>query len=242
MSIQGLRDFFGYWGYLGVMTPKINVYLPDDLAAEVKAAGVPVSAICQQALADAVAQSEGDVLSGDVTSGGDLEQSFTKRAWGMVADARGRATGEPTTVDLVAALVASGGLALAVLESADIDPEDFADELRARNAKDGGAGSLDAALERAVDQARGLGHSYVGTEHVLLALTAGPTRELARRTLGDMGLKHEQALRGVATALSAYSYARESITFAGISAPIRAALEDIRSRLVRVEASLSPRG
>ena len=87
----------------------------------------------------------------------------------------------------------------------------------------------------AVEQARGLGHSYVGTEHFLLALTAGPTRELARRTLADMGLKHEQALRGVATALSAYSYARESITFAGISAPIRAALEDIRSRLARLE-------
>ncbi len=221
------------------MTPKINVYLPDDLAAEVKAAGVPVSAICQQALADAVALSESEAAA---APGDDLEHSFTKRAWGMVADARGRATGEPTTVELVAALVASGGLALAVLESADIDPEDFADELKARHAKDGGAGPLDAALERAVDQARGLGHSYVGTEHVLLALTAGPTRELARRTLGDMGLKHEQALRGVATALSAYSYARESITFAGISAPIRAALEDIRARLVRVEAGLSPRG
>ena len=89
---------------------------------------------------------------------------------------------------------------------------------------------------------RGLGHSYVGTEHLLLALTAGPTRELARRTLVDMGLKHEQALRRVATALSAYRYARESITFAGISAPIRSALEDIRSRLARVEAGLSPRG
>ena len=38
------------------MSPKINVYLPDDLAAEVKAAGIPVSAVCQQALADAVAQ------------------------------------------------------------------------------------------------------------------------------------------------------------------------------------------
>jgi hypothetical protein len=37
-------------------------------------------------------------------------------------------------------------------------------------------------------------------------------------------------------------YARESITYAGISAPIRAALEDIRSRLVRLEAGLSPRG
>src|SRR3954465_15301002 len=47
------------WGYRsrtnGVMTmPKINVYLPDDLAAQVKAAGIPVSPVCQQALAEAV--------------------------------------------------------------------------------------------------------------------------------------------------------------------------------------------
>ena len=34
--------------------PKINVYLPDDLAAAVRAADVPVSAVCQRALADAV--------------------------------------------------------------------------------------------------------------------------------------------------------------------------------------------
>jgi ATP-dependent Clp protease ATP-binding subunit ClpA len=34
--------------------PKINVYLPDDLAAAVRAAGLPVSPICQQALAQAL--------------------------------------------------------------------------------------------------------------------------------------------------------------------------------------------
>ena len=34
--------------------PKINVYLPDELAAAVKATGLPVSAICQKALAEAV--------------------------------------------------------------------------------------------------------------------------------------------------------------------------------------------
>lgn len=34
--------------------PKINVYLPDALASAVRAAGLPVSAICQRALADAV--------------------------------------------------------------------------------------------------------------------------------------------------------------------------------------------
>ena len=69
------------------MTPKINVNLPDDLAAEVKAAGVPVSAICQQALADAVAAERGRRPVRRRRQD-DLENSFTKRAWGMVADAR----------------------------------------------------------------------------------------------------------------------------------------------------------
>jgi ATP-dependent Clp protease ATP-binding subunit ClpA len=38
--------------------PKINVYLPDDLAAAVRAAGLPVSPICQQALAEALRMME----------------------------------------------------------------------------------------------------------------------------------------------------------------------------------------
>jgi post-segregation antitoxin (ccd killing protein) len=37
-----------------VLMPKINVYLPDTLATAVKEAGVPVSAVCQAALSDAV--------------------------------------------------------------------------------------------------------------------------------------------------------------------------------------------
>jgi ATP-dependent Clp protease ATP-binding subunit ClpC len=38
--------------------PKINVYLPDDLAAAVRAAGLPVSPICQLALAEALRMME----------------------------------------------------------------------------------------------------------------------------------------------------------------------------------------
>jgi ATP-dependent Clp protease ATP-binding subunit ClpA len=219
------------------MTPKINVYLPDDLAAEVKASGIPVSAVCQQALADAVAASQtgGDALT---RPGSDLDRNFTKRAYGVLADAEKAAEESgrpPTTVDLVAALVDSGGLAVVVLEAADLDPQDLLDELRARQGQGGKAGSLEEVAERAVEQARGVGHSYVGTEHLLLGLTAGATRELARATLKDIGMTHESALRGVATALSAYSYARETLTFSGISAPIRSALEDIRVRLGRLE-------
>lgn len=216
--------------------PKINVYLPDDLAVEVKQSGVPVSAICQQALADAVAASQ--MAPGAATSttlhDDDLAKNFTKRAYNVITSAQG-STGQATTVDLVRALVDSGGLALSVLQAADIEPRDLLDELVAREARGATAGDLESVTERAVDQARGLETTYVGTEHLLLGLTSGPARELAASTLSDMGLSHENALRGVTTALAAYSYARESLTFSGISAPIRAALEDIRSRLVRLE-------
>jgi ATP-dependent Clp protease ATP-binding subunit ClpC len=218
------------------MSPKINVYLPDELAAEVKTAGIPVSAVCQQALADAVSAATTGFDSPSGPAGGDeeLSHNFTKRAYGVLAKA-GAASAEATTVDLIGALVDSGGLALVVLDAADLDPQDLYDELRARQARGGGAGGLDELAGRAVEQARGLGHTYVGTEHLLLGITAGPPRELARATLQDMGLSHETALRGVSTALSAYSYARDTLTFSGLSAPIRAALEDIRSRLARLE-------
>jgi len=117
----------------------------------------------------------------------------------------------------------------------DVLPADHDVDLRARQARGGRPGGLEGAAERAVAQASALGHTYVGTEHLLLALTAGPPRELARTTLADMGLTHERALLGTTTALSAYRYARDTLSFSGLSAPIRAALEDIRSRLVRLE-------
>jgi ATP-dependent Clp protease ATP-binding subunit ClpC len=206
----------------------------------VRASGVPVSAVCQQALADAVAQAHTGYAAPDGAAppGDDLSRSFTKRAYGVLADAEKAAavTGSPpTTVELMAAIVDSGGLAVTVLAAADIDPEDVVDELRGRARASTTAAALGATAELAVEQARGLGHTYVGTEHLLLAITGGPRQELAATTLRDMGMTHERALQGVATALSAYQYARETLTFSGLSAPIRAALEDIRSRLVRLE-------
>jgi ATP-dependent Clp protease ATP-binding subunit ClpA len=218
------------------MSPKINVYLPDDLAQEVKVAGIPVSAICQQALADAVVRAGSETPA--PPGSGDLSRSFTKRAYGVLADAEKAAAGageDPTTVHLMSALVDSNGLAVRVLSAADIGPEDVIDELRGRAQQGGRADALEKVAERAVEQAQGLDHSYVGTEHLLLAITAGSRNELAATTLRDMGMTHERALQGVVTALSAYEYARETLTFSGISAPIRAALEDIRSRLARVE-------
>jgi ATP-dependent Clp protease ATP-binding subunit ClpC len=220
------------------VSPKINVYLPDDLASEVKASGIPVSAVCQQALADAVARSQLGSSASQKNGGEDLTRRFTKRAYGVLADAgrAAEAAGEPaTTVHLVAAIIESNGLAVTVLSAADLVPEDVVDELRGRARTGAEAEALDAVAQRAAEQALGLGHSYVGTEHLLLAITAGARNELATRTLREMGMTHERALQGVVTALSAYEYARETLTFSGISAPIRAALEDIRSRLARLE-------
>ena len=73
------------------MSPKINVYLPDDLAHEVKASGIPVSAICQQALADAVAQTQTGRPGPSGIAADELSRSFTKRAYGVLADEGGHA-------------------------------------------------------------------------------------------------------------------------------------------------------
>lgn len=112
--------------------PKINVYLPDELAEAVREAGVPVSAICQRALEEAVRR----VTAIRETTLGDLEieelsarlPRFTARAHAVLRLAldQARATGAPTvgTEHLLGALVAEGGnLALQVLRALEIEPE-----------------------------------------------------------------------------------------------------------------------
>jgi Post-segregation antitoxin CcdA len=48
--------------------PKINVYLPDDLADEVRRHQLPVSAICQQALLEEVKRMEATTAAPDFTT------------------------------------------------------------------------------------------------------------------------------------------------------------------------------
>src|SRR3982751_3870783 len=52
-AAHGVISFYPHRGYKWLM-PKINVYLPDDLADAVRDSGVPVSAICQRALEQAI--------------------------------------------------------------------------------------------------------------------------------------------------------------------------------------------
>jgi hypothetical protein len=60
-----------------------------------------------------------------------------------------------------------------------------------------------AALEASVSEALALGHNYVGTEHVLLALAASDG--LASRILDEADVTHEAVRRAVVEKLSGYA-------------------------------------
>ena len=153
--------------------PKINVYLPDDLANAVREAGIPVSAVCQRALADAVAAVDGGLGAEQfgtekTEESAQLRSRLTQRVEKVIALATqaAAAANRPTTsVEILDALVAQGNnLALAVLRSLDIEPEDLRTELHAtestsRRAPDGApvAASLDEVCERAAQAALLLG-------------------------------------------------------------------------------------
>jgi ATP-dependent Clp protease ATP-binding subunit ClpA len=229
--------------------PKINVYLPEDLASAVREAGIPVSAVCQRALADAVAAADGSVGSGAAGAGEDTAGSwhpgrFTDRArrvFELAVEAAG-SRDAATSVDLVAALIEQGNnLALAVLRSVDIDQDDLMTELRAtaaaarRASDDIVAATLVEVGDRAAAAAAEWGNNFVGCEHVLLAILAGPPADPATATLKTLGLDLVTAQRVVRAALGGYSYAQGTLSLSGLSAPVRSILEEIRQRLGRLE-------
>lgn len=236
--------------------PKINVYLPDDLAGAVREAGIPVSAVCQRALADAVAAVDGGLGADRLAGAGSerteeadhLRSRLTQRAEKVLALAAATAAGTPvTSIDLTDALVEQGNnLALAVLRSLDIDPADLRAELRAtestsRRGSDGGSdgGSNPATLnevsERAVRAAQDLGTNYIGCEHLLLALLDGTDTDPATLTLRTLGADPDKCRNAVRAALGGITYAQSNLSLSGLSAPVRSILEEIRQRLGRLE-------
>ncbi|HET9894897.1 MAG TPA: Clp protease N-terminal domain-containing protein [Streptosporangiaceae bacterium] len=123
--------------------PKINVYLPDELAVAVRAAGVPVSAVCQYALSEAVtgvtrARRAADAIRDPgLTSAIATRLSIgvgnrmTDRLRTAIGLARHRGepagTGPVSTGGLLLGLLDEGGnLAVSILQSLDTD----LDELR----------------------------------------------------------------------------------------------------------------
>ena len=234
--------------------PKINVYLPDELAESVKEAGVPVSAICQRALEQSVkrvtalrATLLGD-LGGDEPIAG-LTQ-FTDRARQAITLGvdRARAVGAPAVASehLLHGLLSEGGnLALQVLRAMEISPEEILAELN-RHAPDDHAASADRfdataanALELALTEAITMGHNYIGCEHLLLGLVGEPDGG-GGHALRAKGVEPRSARGVVAAALAGYVHLRAQtaaqVSTGDAAAVLRQALQPLVDRLDRLES------
>jgi len=229
--------------------PKINVYLPDELASAVREAGIPISAVCQRALADAVAAADGGGSARaepPPAAAGWQPNRFTDRARKVVdgaIEAAGGSQDRARSAHVLGALVGQGNnLALAIMRSLDIEPEDVVSELRAtvssaRQEGQPNSANLIEIGERASAEAIELGNNYIGCEHLLLGILAGPDDDPAVRTLTTMGLTREKTRDAVRVALGGYTYAQGNLSLAGLSAPVRSILEEIRQRLGRLEGN-----
>jgi ATP-dependent Clp protease ATP-binding subunit ClpA len=202
--------------------PKINVYLPDDLAEAVKEAGVPVSAICQAALEQAVRRltTIRQLVASDLDSDtlGSRLPRFTQKARTafMLAAGQARAAGLPLgTEHLIGGLLAEGSnLALPVLHAMDIETGAVKAELdrAADGSHPGGhdaegriSGPLGTALVGAVAAANALGHNYVGCEHLLLGLISEPDGA-GGQILRGLGADERQARRTVTAMVAGIEY------------------------------------
>ncbi len=214
--------------------PKINVYLPDELAESVRRAGIPVSSVCQRALADAVAAADGPPLPD--SSAPELAR-YTNRARQVVTTARA-AQAAPTSVDVANGIVAEGhNLAVAVLNGFDVDLDDFVAELRGLARAPGArADEMTVVLQRAAEQALDLANNYVGCEHLLLGILEASPGEVTADALRAVGVDAKAARRTISAALAGITYARDAGMTAGLTAPIRSALEEIRTRLAHLES------
>lgn len=237
--------------------PKINVYVPDELAESVKATGVPVSAICQRALEQSVrrvaairATVLGDLESDDPTT--ELSQ-FTERTRAVLRLAIDKARADNAasvgSEHLLHGMLAEGGnLALHVLRAVDVDPAQVERVLtraaatsanRPENATASRfSGPAANALELTVTEAIALGHNYVGCEHLLLGLLGEP-EGTAGNALRELGIELRSTRRAVVAALSGYTHLRAQ---AGAGTPADAATmiativrQEMRPVLDRIE-------
>jgi ATP-dependent Clp protease ATP-binding subunit ClpC len=91
-----------------------------------------------------------------------------------------------------------------------------------------------------VDEARTLGHNYLGCEHLLLALIAEPAG-IAGRVLRTMGFDLVVTRRAVVTALTGFLHARANTPPTSSVPPdqLEGALAEITARLDRIEGQLA---
>jgi len=235
--------------------PKINVYLPDDLADAVRDSGVPVSAICQRALEQAVrrvtAIREATLEDLDPARLADRLPAFTARlitTLTLAAD-RARAAGAATvtTGDLLHGILTEGGnLALQILTAMEVAPSSLTAPSTPEPGRpgDGLRFALPAAvtLELAVGEAVGFGHNYVGCEHLLIALAAEPDGA-AGHLLRERGADGKAVRRAVAAAIAGYAHLRAGTgttpSPAGLRVALQSELAPLIERIERLEARLN---
>ncbi|MFI6074812.1 Clp protease N-terminal domain-containing protein [Actinoplanes sp. NPDC051343] len=250
---MGLYLLTPHAGYNGGM-PKINVYLPDDLADAVRDSGIPVSPICQRALEQAVRRSQAvrqavlsDLTDTDLTER--LQTVFTARAISVLGLAIERATSNVTTGDLLHGLVTEpGNLARQILTTMDIDPQSLTAPADAEaplpEADDGGlrfSRPMAVALELTVGEAIGLGHNYVGCEHLLIGLVAEPDGA-AGVLLRSRGLEVKAVRRSVAAAVAGYAHLRSTLQGApaqpnALISVVRGEIAPLIARIERLEGA-----
>jgi ATP-dependent Clp protease ATP-binding subunit ClpA len=240
--------------------PKINVYLPDDLADAVKDAGIPVSPVCQRALEQAVRRAQevrqtvlSDLTGADLTER--LQTIFTARAITVLSLAIDRAreagAANVTTGDLLHGLTTEkGNLARQVLTAMDVEPGSLtapADAEPSLPEADGGglrfSRPMAVALELTFGESIGLGHNYVGCEHLLIGLTAEPDGA-AGAVLRSRGMEAKAVRRSVAAALAGYAHLRRSLQSAQpqpnvLLAAVRAEIAPLVARIERLEGALA---
>ncbi|WP_155336004.1 Clp protease N-terminal domain-containing protein, partial [Acrocarpospora corrugata] len=237
--------------------PKINVYLPDELAEAVKDTGVPVSAICQRALEQAVRRitairqtALGELEADDMSARFPLFTARTRTVVKLAIDqARAEAAPNVGTGHLLAGMVTEGGnLALQVLQAVDIDPAQIQHDLeRPTDPEAGTSGDSPsvhfsapaaAALELAVTEATAFGHNYVGCEHLLLGLVTEPDGT-AGKILRTQGADPRLTRRAVTAALAGYVHLRAQ-TSTDPAQALAAALQPLIARIERLEQHLTP--
>ncbi|GAA2690418.1 MULTISPECIES: Clp protease N-terminal domain-containing protein [Actinosynnema] len=223
--------------------PKINVYLPDDLAETVRALDVPVSAICQRALEQSVRRVAA-IRAADPADLSGLER-VTDRFRGALALAAARATGEVGTSDLLHGLLTEGdNLAARVLPTLDVDVAALRRAVPERPDASGGrtwSAEAASALELSVVEALALGHNYVGCEHLLLGLVAEPDGG-GGRALRAAGADVRSVRRAVTAALSGYEQLRanspapdQGAALAAVTGLVRRELAPLVERISRLE-------
>ena len=238
--------------------PKINVYLPDELAAAVKEAQLPVSTICQNALERAVL----DVKAVRAAGGRFLEDGplpewgfmsrFSPRAMQALQVARDQAEAAPQDhVEpehlLIGVLDDTENLAVRVVQALGVEPADVTAETigslpkpgKAAEGRTPFAAKTKAVLEVAVKEALGLGHNYIGCEHLLLGLVG--VESIASEVLTRMGLDQRTLRRTVPSVLAGVVHARQAEARANAerSAVQPADLAAIVERLEAIERRLA---